>query len=114
MSLLQVLHFRRRYKQTCPLSYGFVSLANGHKNSLRSCSWNLGFCLSVLCLEIALKAEREENSGRMERGSEDRWDTRHPEEREKRREEHMVTDMTKVVRNSQTNLLEVFFSAHFE
>lgn len=50
----------------------------------------------------------------MERGSEDRRDTRHPEEREKRREEHMVTDMTKVVRNSQTNLLEVFFSAHFE
>lgn len=48
VSLLQVLHFRRRYKQTCPLSYGFVSLANGHKNSPRSCSWNLGFCLSVL------------------------------------------------------------------
>lgn len=45
VSLLQVLHFKK-YKQTCPPSYSFVSLASSRNNYTRSCTWHLRLCLS--------------------------------------------------------------------
>lgn len=46
VSLLQVLHFNQRYKQTHPPSYSFVSLANSRNNQPRSCTWHIRLCLS--------------------------------------------------------------------
>lgn len=46
VSLLQVLHFNQRYKQTHPPSYRFVSLANSLNNQPRSCTWHIRLCLS--------------------------------------------------------------------
>lgn len=48
VSLLQVLHFSQRYKQTHPPSYSFVSLANSRNKQPRSCTWHIRLCLSVL------------------------------------------------------------------
>lgn len=82
MILLQELHFTQRCKQTCPPSSGSAHSGSSHNKEPGPARGTYVFVrLSVLQGHITPGAEREEHSGTIERGGEDRQDTGKEESR---------------------------------
>lgn len=81
MSLLQVLHFKHRYKQT--LSYGLFAQPTASTTSQGPACYSP----PLLWRESALQAEEDEIMGKMERGGADEGDMRHSERGKQRHKE---------------------------